>query len=148
MTLRDEIMTIENEIKSVLNGATFYRQHMPTTHKANEVTIEAVGSDLKTETTFHSLRSRSFRICYFGTSEIEVMATMEKLEALFLDRMKISINGSQFISVVDFSFSQGFETDSEGVFCAIGILRASTKEARTQQEYSKVMNVHVEKLGG
>lgn len=148
MTLRDEIMTIENEISSVLSGITFYRQHMPTTHKTNEVTIEAISSDLKTETTYHNLRSRSFRICYFGTSEIEVMATMEKLESLFLNRLKISINDSQYLSVVDFSFSQGFETDSEGIFCAIGILRATTKEAKTQQEYSKVMNVHIYKLGG
>ena len=145
MAIRDEIMTIENEISSVLTGATFYRQNMPTTHEANEVTIEAVSSDLKTETTFHKLRSRTFRICYFGTSEIEVMATMEKLESLFLEKMKISIDGSQYLSVVDFSFSQGFETDSEGVFCAIGILRASTKEARQQQDYSKVQNVHLEK---
>lgn len=145
MTLRTEIMSIENEIASVLNGVTFYRQNMPSTHIANEVTIESISSDLKTETAFHSTRSRSFRICYFGTSEIETMTIMEKLESLFLDRIKIAISDSQYLSVVDFSFSQGFETDSDGIFCAIGILRATTNEARKQPEYSKVMNVHMEK---
>lgn len=144
MTLRDEILAIENEVTTILNGVTFYRQHMPKTHSVNEVTIEAINSELKTETTFHSLRERTYRLCYFGKSEIEVMSIMEKLESLFLDKIKIPINDSSYLTVVDFSFSQGFETEKEGVFCAIGILRATSKEARTQEEFSKVMNVHYE----
>lgn len=141
MALRDEIMTIETEIKSVFPDATFYRQNMPLKHKPHEITIEALSSEMKTETTYHNTRSRPFRVCYFGTSEIAVMEAMEKLEFLFLDRLKIAVSGGHFLSIADFSFSQGFETETEGVYCAIGILKVTSNEARTQHEYEKIRSV-------
>lgn len=137
-------MAIESELSGVFAGTTFYRQNMPLEHATDEITIELLDSGLKTETSFYNRRERSYRICYFGSSDIAVVSAMEKIESLFMERIKLSISDGHYIRFVDFSFTKGFETETDGIYCSIGLLKTESREAIPQSDYQKIRNVYIE----
>jgi hypothetical protein len=141
-SITNEIESIAAFVEPVLTGATVYKQRVPVQPVANEVSIRYLTGDSESETNYHYRLDRDYQIIYFAQNEFACLQKFEALEQKLNDVFVIPINGSmRYLRVGSFSFSQPFKTEGGTVFAMIGVLRVSVREARTQEQYEKIMNI-------
>lgn len=139
--IKTEVQSIRDFVAPELPGAAFKLQNMPDTYKAGELVIELVGSKTETETGYHYRLDRTFQLVYFGTSKLDCLTKMQAVERKINDKQMIPL-GTRYLRIGSFSLSQSFKTETTGVYAVIGILEAETREARTQEVFTKIQDVN------
>ncbi len=143
MTLINELVAIEAFIKRTFPTAITEKQTVPKVPKVNTFVIRLQNDERTLETPAHYRIEREYQIVYFGAKSPDVLAAMDALSTAVYQSNTIPMNdGSlRYVRTESFSFSMPFETDG-GLYAAIGVLSAETREARTQAVYDKIMKIN------
>lgn len=146
MAIKNEITTLKNAVSPLLPGAIYTLQSAPKTPTANHVQIEVLPQEIgKTETLYHYANNRTFRIVIYGKSGLDVVTKAEAVGETLANAMKIRIDEEPgYMTLGSFSLSETFETATAGIFAVIGLLPATVRRARPQEEYDKIMNVQAD----
>lgn len=141
-SITNEIESISAVVEPLFPGASVYYQQIPPEPQANELALRFIASDSTTETNYHYRLDHDYQIVYFGRNEFECLTKFEALERKMNDGFLIPIKDStRYMRIGSFSFSQPFKTES-GATAIIGVLSVSVREARSQQEFEKIMQVN------
>jgi len=146
MAIKNEITTLKNVVSPLLPGAIYTLQSAPKTPTANHVQIEAMPQTIgNTETRFHYANDRTFRIVIYGKSGLDVVTKAEAVGETLANAIKIKIDEEPgYMTLGSFSLSETFETSTAGIFAVIGLLPATVRKDRPQEEYDKITDVQTD----
>lgn len=140
--ITQEIETLATYLGGVATFARVWRQHLPLKYTANEMSIRYLGDSSESETAYHFRIDREYQVVYFATTEIACLQRATLLQRAINQQIKIPVkDATGYMSLVSFSISQPFKTDTDGVFAVVGVLQAQVREARYFAPVPKVMNV-------
>lgn len=140
--ITQEIETLATYLEGVATFARVWRQHLPLKYTANEMSIRYLGDSSESETAYHFRIDREYQVVYFATTEIACLQRATLLQRAINQQIKIPVkDATGYMSLVSFSISQPFKTDTDGVFAVVGVLQAQVREARYFAPVPKVMNV-------
>jgi hypothetical protein len=142
VTLVNDIVSVENFVKSVNPTALTFKQTPPKEPVPNTFVIRFQSESRESETALHWRTEREYQIIYFGADAADVLTKMDALSKALYQTLLIPIDGSlRYIRVESFSLSQPFLTDNK-LFACIGVLSTTIREARDQATYEKIMHVN------
>lgn len=146
MAIKNEITTLKNAISPLLPGAIYTLQSAPKTPTVNHVQIEAMPQTIgNSETLYHYANDRTFRIVIYGKSGLDVITKAEAVGETLANAMKIKIDEEPgYMTLGSFSLSETFETSTAGIFAIIGMLPATVRKLRPQEEYDKIGDINVD----
>lgn len=126
----------------------FYRiwmMYLPEKYVAGEMSIRFLGDTAESETGYHFRLNREYQFVLFGASERDCMSKAVALQRRLKSKDKLHVDGSSYLSLGLFSFSQPFKTeDSDEVYGVIGVLQAEIREAREFEPVGKIGGVNIE----
>ena len=142
MTLKNEVESVGTFVKSVVPGASL-KYDVPTQPTKDNVVVRIQGTESESETGYHYRTDRTYQIVVYGEDALDVQTKMDALRRKCMDgKMAIPINGSlRYIRIGSFSFSAPIRTEG-GLFACIGVMPTEVREARTQEQYDKIMHVY------
>ncbi|MEW9697945.1 hypothetical protein [Paenibacillus sp. SI8] len=143
MSLINDIQSVELFVKSVHPTAIIEKQTAPLKPTANTFVIRFLSDSTESETRFHTRTDREYQFLCYGQSAQEVLAKMDMLRKALYQTLLIPIKDSlRYIRVESFSLSQPLKTDNE-LFAMVGVLSTQIREARTQEQYDKMTQIHL-----
>lgn len=142
MTLVNDLVSIENFVKTVHPTAHTEKQTVPLLPVANTFVIRFQDERRESETAYHYRIDREYQIVYLGANAPDVLTKIDVLGRAIYQARVLPISGSlRYLSVESFSFGQPFQTDNN-LHAGIAVLTTEVREARDQPTYQKIMNVH------
>lgn len=143
MTIVNELESVERFVKTQFPAASTVLQTPLKGPAADEFLIRFLNETRQSETRYHTRADREYQIVYYGASAPDVLDRMDALSDALYRYQLIPINGSlRYIRVGSFSISQPFETEGKQLFACIGVLQTEIREARTQEQYEKIMHIY------
>ncbi|MDQ0174379.1 hypothetical protein [Bacillus chungangensis] len=143
--ITDEIEAIGAIISGTLPDATIKYQHLPEKPTLGLAVIQYVESSNTTETAYHYRIDRTFRLLYYGQSEVDCLRKFELIEEVFGNTLQFKTTDYRVIPK-SFGASQPFKTEG-GAFCMLATLQVELRQARPQEKYEKIGVVEVETNG-
>lgn len=142
MTLVTELESVEDFIKSCHPTSVTEKQTVPLKPSDNTFVVRFLNDERESETGYHYRIDREYQVVHIGETAEDVLTRMDVLSTALYQRQLIPLqDSSRFICVESFSFSQPFQTENKKFAC-IGVLSTEIREARVQDQYEKIMNVH------
>lgn len=144
MALINDLVSVENFVKSVSPTSITEKQTVPLKPAANTFVIRFQNDSRELETAYHYRIDREYQIVYLGANPADVLTKMDALSKALYQTKLIPINGSmRYIHVESFSISQPFQTDND-LYAVIGVLATEIREARDQATYEKIAQVYTQ----
>ena len=129
--IAQEIETIASYLGTTATFARVWRQHLPSKYTANELSVRYLGDSSESETAYHYRIDRVYQVVYFAATEIACIQRATLLQRAINRQIKIRIKDTDgYMTLVSFSISQPFKTDTDGVFAVVGVIQAQVREAR------------------
>lgn len=149
MALLPELNSVKSFIELVKPKAKVVKQNIPLNPSANMFVVRFQRDNRVTETLAHTRVDREYQVIYYGKDTADVLDTMDTLSRSFMDKdIMIPIeNSMRYIRVNYFTFSQPVKTE-DNVDAIVGVLSTTVREARTQEQYDKIMHVYTTIQGG
>jgi len=143
LSLQNELASVASFVKTVLPAATQIKYEVPTQPTKDNVVVRALTSDFASETGYHYRVERTFQIVAYGADSPSTLDKMDAIARKVNDgKTMIPMKDSlRYIRCGSFSFGAPFKTES-GVYACIGVLHTEVREARTQEQYEKIMHVY------
>lgn len=143
MSLQNELASVASFVKSVLPPTTQVKYDVPTQPTKDNVVVRMLTTDTESETGYHYRIDRTYQIVVYGADAPSVLDKMDVIMRKANDgKAVIAISGSlRYIRIGSFSFGAAFKTES-GVYACVGVLPTEVREARTQEQYDKIMHVY------
>lgn len=138
------IISVEDFVRSNFSTSLTEKQTVPKKPTPDLFVIRFQNSTSKTETRFHTIQEIEWQILYFGSSEADALTKMDGLRRASLNnKIAIPLNdGSlRYLRVESFTFSQPFKNEND-LDTIIGVLSTTLREARDQETYEKITQVH------
>ncbi|WNF07476.1 hypothetical protein [Brevibacillus borstelensis] len=100
-------------------------------------------TDTESETRYHYRVDRAYQVVIYGVDSPTVLERMDAVLRKVNDKTTlIPIAGTlRYIRTDGFGYSAAFRTES-GLFACVGVLQTEVREARTQEQYDKIMHVY------
>lgn len=142
MVLMNELESVGAFVKSVLPSATL-KYEVPTQPTKDTVVVRMLTTDTESETRYHYRVDRAYQVVIYGVDSPTVLERMEAVLRKVNDRTTlIPLAGTlRYIRTDGFSYGAAFRTES-GLFACVGVLQTEVREARTQEQYDKIMHVY------
>ena len=138
----NEVQSLRNFVGGALPPSVQYKlMNMPTTYVAGVLAIDFADSRPTSETAATYRLDRLYQFVYFGANSRECVQSMQALQQAFSNSQVVPLVGGGNLRLGEFSFGQAFKTETVGVSAIIGMLPATLREERPQQQYEKIMNV-------
>ena len=143
MALLNELASVGAFVMSALPTDAQLKYEVPTEPSASTVVVRMLTTDTESETGYHYRVDRSYQIVIYGADSPTVLERMDAVSRLLNDRTTlIPITGSlRYIRTDGFGYSAAFRTES-GLWACVGVLQTEVREARTQEQYEKIMHVY------
>lgn len=142
--IKNEIDSLAAYVESKLVGIECIN-HMPSNYEINRAVIRFISSGSVLETSYHYRIDRTFQIVYFGKTELDCLTKMNELERHMNNDQVIPLIGTsqetRYLRIGSFSLSQAFKTEG-GVFAIVGVLNASLRETRPEDQSEKINHVN------
>lgn len=142
MSLMNELASVGTFVKSVVPGAQL-KYEVPSLPTKDTLVVRVNTSDSESETRYHYRVDRAYQIVVYGVDSPSVLAKVDAIERKISDGTTlIPIAGSlRYIRTEGFGFGAPFRTES-GSWACVGVLQTEVREARTQEQYDKIMHVY------
>jgi hypothetical protein len=138
----NELESIELFVSDIHAFSRIRLQNVAKEPENNELSIRFVNADGETETGYHYRLDHDFQFIYFAKNPLDCLQVINVFEKAFNDNQLIPIKDSlRYLRINGFGTSAPFENET-GLQTVIGMLSVSIREARTQTEYEKVMQVN------
>lgn len=136
------IESVESFVQSVHPDSLIYLQNLPRAYGPDTFLIRFLGESRQTETLAHYRKDIDIEIIYVGASAPDALTKLDRVSDELYQRQLVPIKDSlRYLRVESFSLSQPFQTDND-LFAMIGILTVNERQARDQETYDKIMQVH------
>lgn len=142
MALMNELASVGTFVASTVTGAQL-KYEVPTQPSKDTLVVRSITNDYESETGYHYRVDRAYQTIAYGADS---PSTLEKMDAIARKvndgTTMIPITGSlRYIRTDGFNFGAPFRTES-GVWACVGVLQTKVREARTQEQYDKIMHVY------
>lgn len=143
MALMNDLTSVGSFVKSVLPPTTQLKYDVPTQPTKDNVVVRMLTTDTESETRYHYRTDRAYQIVIYGADSPTVLERMEAISRKVNDRTTlIPIEGTlRYIRTDGFGYGAAFRTES-GPWACVGVLQTEVREARTQEQYEKIMHVY------
>lgn len=143
MALMNELTSVGSFVKSVLPPTTQLKYEVPTKPTKDSAVVRVLTVDTESETRYHYRIDRAYQVVVYGEDSPTVLDRMESVSRKVNDRTTlIPIAGTlQYIRTGGFGYGAAFRTES-GLWACVGVLQTEVREARTQEQYEKIMHVY------
>lgn len=141
----DEILGIEEFIKSVVPGATVEKQTVPLQPTPGLFVVRFLTESRTDETAYHYRIERDYQVIYYSATPQAAFPVMDALSNALYDVQRIVATGSRLNSL---NYSQPGRTDTDKAsttnagYATLGVLRITSRQSRTQQSYPLIQNVN------
>lgn len=141
-TVKDEINSIYDFLKTMYSTATIARQDVPSQPTANTFVIRSQYESTTKETALSALSGREYQLIYYGTSSLDALAKKDEIaKALLNADYAIQIRGSdRYIRVRGFNFGTVY-TSANGVPYIFGVMQTESRDARELPTYKTVAGI-------
>lgn len=142
MSLVNQLDSIVSFLESTVAGSEI-KKEVPANPTSDTVVVRMLKSETNSETRYHYRTDYTYQIVVYGSDSPSVLGKMDAISRKINDgKTVIPIEGTmRFIRAKSFSFSAAFKTESKLAAC-IGVMPTEIREARTQEEYQKMMHVY------
>jgi hypothetical protein len=142
MALMNELASVASFVASAVPGASV-KYEVPTQPTKDTLVVRVQNTDTESETGYHYRVERTYQIVAYGVDSPACLTKMDAITRKVNDGTTlIPINGSlRYIRCGPFAFGAAFRTES-GLWACIGVLQTEVREARTQEQYDKIMHVY------
>ncbi|MGG4453213.1 hypothetical protein [Brevibacillus porteri] len=139
----NELTSVGAFVKSAMPPATQLKHEVPDKPTKDTVAVRMLTTDTESETAYHYRVDRSYQIVIYGADSPSVLTKMDAISRKINDRNTlIPITGTlRYIRTDGFNFGATFRTES-GLWACVGVLQTEVREARTQEQYEKIMHVY------
>lgn len=143
MTLLNELSSVGAYVKSVLPSNAQLKYDVPTQPTKDTVVVRMLTTDTESETAYHYRVDRTYQVVIYGADSPTVLEKMDAVSRKVNDGTTlIPIAGSlRYIRTDGFGYGATFRTES-GLYACVGVLQTDVREARTQEQYDKIMHVY------
>lgn len=119
------------------------KYEVPDKPAKNNIVVRLLSSDSESETRYHYRIDRDYQIVVYGVDAQDVLAKMDVIERKANDGTTLipMKDSKRYIRIGSFSFSTAFKTEG-GLYARLGVLSTEVREARTQEQYDKIMHVY------
>lgn len=119
------------------------KYEVPTEPTAKTVVVRMSTTDTESETRYHYRIDRAYQIVIYGADSPSVLERMEAVSRKVNDKTTlIPLAGTlRYIRTDGFGYGAAFRTES-GLWACVGVLQTEIREARTQEQYDKIMHVY------
>lgn len=145
MALINELNSVGSFVMSAISpvpGAKFNRE-VPDKPTKDTVVVRLLTTDTESETRYHYRIDRAYQIVIYGVNSPTVLEKMDAVSRKINDKTTlIPIEGTlRYIRTDSFGYGATFRTES-GLWACVGVLQTEVREARTQEQYDKIMHVY------
>ncbi|WP_025846490.1 hypothetical protein [Brevibacillus agri] len=143
MALLNDLSSVGAYVKSALPSSVQLKYEVPTQPTKDNVVVRMLTTDTESETAYHYRVDRTYQVVIYGADSPTVIERMDAVSRKVNDRTTlIPIAGSlRFIRTNGFGYGAAFRTES-GLWACAGVLQTEVREARTQEQYEKIMHVY------
>lgn len=142
MTVQNELESVGAFVKAVVSGAAL-KYEVPSQATKDTLVVRIQTNDYESETRYHYRIDRTYQIITYGADSPSVIAKMDAIARKINDKTTmIPIAGTlRYIRTDNFGYGAALRTES-GLWACVGVLRTEVREARTQEQYDKIMHVY------
>ncbi|WP_232696176.1 hypothetical protein [Brevibacillus daliensis] len=140
-SLIKEIEAVGAIVRQAIPNAIVKYQHIPEEPGKDMCVVQYISGGNESETAYHYRIDRTFRIVWFGTSEVDCIRKLEIMERTFGNTLQFKADGYRVITK-SFGASQPFQTTG-GAFAILATLQAELRQARPQETYEKMQKISV-----
>ncbi|EMT54715.1 hypothetical protein I532_03885 [Brevibacillus borstelensis AK1] len=143
MTQANDLESVSVFIESVLPSTAQIKNEVPSKPTKNTVVVRMLTTDTESETRYHYRIDRAYQVVIFGEDSPTVLERMDTVSRKVNDKTTmIPILGTlRYIRTDSFAYSAAFRTES-GLWACVGVLQTEVRQARTQEQYDKIMHVY------
>ncbi|QDX93636.1 hypothetical protein EEL30_15825 [Brevibacillus laterosporus] len=142
MSVVTELESVGSFVSAVVPKVAL-KYDVPKQPTKDTLVVRVQSSSPESETRYHYRIDRDYQIVVYGVDSASALTKMGDIERVLNDKtMLIPVKGStRYIRIGAFSFSMTFATEG-GLSACIAVLSTEVREARTQEQYDKIMHVY------
>ncbi|WP_188068977.1 hypothetical protein [Brevibacillus brevis] len=142
MAAQNELESVGAFVKAVVSDAAL-KYEVPSQATKDTLVVRIQTNDYESETRYHYRIDRTYQIITYGADSPLVTTKMDAIARKVNDKTTmIPIAGTlRYIRTDGFNFTQALRTES-GLWACVGVLQTEVREARTQEQYDKIMHVY------
>lgn len=142
MSAQSELASVGAFVKTVVSGAAL-KYEVPSQATKDTLVVRIQTNDYESETRYHYRIDRTYQIITYGADSPSVTAKMDAIARKVNDKTTMipTVSSLRYIRANGFGYGAAMRTES-GLWACVGVLQTEVREARTQEQYEKIMHVY------